>query len=140
VRIHSPHGLPVLRASFDAGRVGAVRRSVGSALHAAGLGGERADDFLTAVNEVMTNAVRHGGGTGEIRLWRDGALVCEVRDDGDGFDADAYTSRSERPPITPTGGLGLWVASRMSDAMSVTSGPAGTTVQICAALGENGRG
>jgi serine/threonine-protein kinase RsbW len=135
----TPHGRQVLRTRFDAGQVGAVRRTVGSVLRECGLAEERADDFLTAVNEVMTNAVRHGGGTGELRLWRDGVLVCEVRDQGDGFDAGAYTARTERPPLSPAGGLGLWVASRMTDAMSVSSGPAGTTVQICAKIDDNRR-
>jgi serine/threonine-protein kinase RsbW len=135
----NPHAFPVLRARFDAARVGAVRRSVDSALHAHGVAGQRADDFLIAVNEVMTNAVRHGGGTGELRLWNDGSLVCEVRDQGGGFDAEAYTSRAERPPFSGTGGLGLWVASRMSDALSVTSGPTGTTVRIHTDLGPTER-
>jgi anti-sigma regulatory factor (Ser/Thr protein kinase) len=135
----TPQAHPVLRTMFDASGVGAVRRSVGSVLHEQGLDGQRADDFLIAVNEVMTNAVRHGGGTGELRLWSDDILVCEVRDEGGGFDAEAYTSRTERPPASATGGLGLWVASRMADAMSVTSGPAGTTVRIRTVLGDSDR-
>jgi hypothetical protein len=35
----------------------------------AGLSGERREDFVIAVNEAATNSIRHGGGTGVLRMW-----------------------------------------------------------------------
>lgn len=40
-------------------------------------------DFTLVVSELATNSVRHGGGSGILRLWREGPYaVCEVRDRG----------------------------------------------------------
>ena len=72
------------------GGVPSLRRRVYAVADRYGMAGDDADDFVTAVNEVMTNAVRHGGGGGELRLWGDDVLVCEVSDRG----------RASRP--TPT--------------------------------------
>ena len=124
----------LLAASFDAGRVAAVRHYVGVLARGCGLGRSRGDEFVAAVNEILTNAVRHGGGCGELRLWLDGQLVCEVSDRGDGFDSTRYAERIERPLLTAAGGKGLWIAQRLTDGMSITSGRSGTTVQVRAKL------
>jgi hypothetical protein len=48
-----------------------------------GLSPGRTADLVVAVNEVVTNSIRHASGRGTIRLWHDGdALVREARDDG----------------------------------------------------------
>ena len=114
----------------------ASRRCAGGSMplaDASGVRGTRADDFVTAVNEVMTNAVRHGGGGGELRLWGEDVLVCEISDRGRGFPAAAYLDRRERPVATPTGGMGLWIAQQISDSLTIESGPGGTTVRITTA-------
>ena len=39
----------------------------------AGLGQSRREDLVLAVDELATNSVRHGGGRGILRIWRDAA-------------------------------------------------------------------
>ncbi|SCG33998.1 Anti-sigma regulatory factor (Ser/Thr protein kinase) [Micromonospora halophytica] len=110
-----------------------LRHSVTSCAHAAGLDGQRLDDFVLAVNELITNAVRHGGGQGWLRLWwRSGELVCEVADHGRGISAQRLGDRS-RPAADTAGGWGLWLARELSDAMEVETSAAGTTVRISTA-------
>ncbi|MBF9129985.1 ATP-binding protein [Plantactinospora sp. S1510] len=131
-----PNGsAPLLAEGFDHGQVTAIRHTVASHAQAAGLTGTRLDDFVLAVNELITNAVRHGGGQGWLRLWRtDGTLYCRVSDTGAGIDSDRLGDR-RRPAPEVAGGWGLWLARELSDEMLVRSGPEGTTVQISASLG-----
>ncbi|WP_329110841.1 ATP-binding protein [Micromonospora sp. NBC_01699] len=124
----------LLVSIFDAGRFTEVRHAVDAVIRRCRLSAEKAADFVTAVNEVMINAVRHGGGSGELRLWESAQLVCEVRDRGPGFPAAGYLNRSQRPTPSPDGGMGLWIVQQTTDTLSIDSGPAGTTVRIGAAL------
>jgi anti-sigma regulatory factor (Ser/Thr protein kinase) len=125
----------LLAESFDRGRVTDLRHVVTSSVEASGLSGQRLDDFVLAVNELLTNAVRHGGGRGVLRLWREGdTVLCEVSDDGGGIGADRLADR-ERPAPDTAGGWGLWLADQLSDTMVVRTGPTGTTVRISAAVG-----
>jgi serine/threonine-protein kinase RsbW len=119
----------LLAATFDATSIGAVRHEVRNVTDRCDMSVDRRDDFVLAVNEIMANAVRHGGGTGKIRLWRDGDLVCQVSDQGSGFDAGPYLRR-ERPLPSPSGGMGLWIARQTSDNLTIDSGPTGTTIGI----------
>lgn len=124
----------LIAEAFDQARVTELRHSVTSCAHAAGLAGQRLDDFVLAVNELITNAVRHGGGQGSLRLWRQaGELVCEVADHGSGISSRQLDDRSRPAPDT-AGGWGLWLARELSDTMEVETGEAGTTVRISAAL------
>src|SRR5215212_12028195 len=51
------------------------------AAEAAGLSGQPVHDLVLAVHEIATNSVRHGGGTGTLRMWQDhGTVICEIRD------------------------------------------------------------
>lgn len=124
----------LLAAGFTAGDITAVRNQVRRYADRAGLSSEQIDGFLVGVNEAMTNAVRHGGGRGSVRLWYEDALVCEVCDHGSGFPADEYVARVTRPEATPRGGVGLWLAREMTESLRITSGPDGTIVRIGAKL------
>jgi anti-sigma regulatory factor (Ser/Thr protein kinase) len=121
---------PLLAGTFDRGQVTELRHAVASFVEASGLTGQRLDDFVLAVNELLTNAVRHGGGQGRVRLWREhGTMRCEVSDAGSGISAERLDDRS-RPTPDVAGGWGLWLAKRLTDDMVVRTGPAGTTVEI----------
>jgi anti-sigma regulatory factor (Ser/Thr protein kinase) len=120
----------VVNASFEAGEMAAVRRQIAAAVGQTGLAGAAAEGLIIAANEMMTNAVRHGGGCGVLRLWVAADVVCEVTDQGAGFAAAAYQDRSERAPATPSGGMGLWIAQQTTDSLKIDSGPAGTTVRV----------
>ncbi|MFJ6198330.1 ATP-binding protein [Micromonospora sp. NPDC092111] len=122
----------LIAEAFDQAQVTELRHSVTSCAHSAGLDGQRLDDFVLAVNELITNAVRHGGGRGWLRLWRHGGeLVCEVSDHGHGISDQRLDDRSRPAPDT-AGGWGLWLARELSDTMLVETGTAGTTVRISA--------
>jgi anti-sigma regulatory factor (Ser/Thr protein kinase) len=121
---------PLISEVFDQSRVTALRHTVASRAAAAGLAGERLDDFVVAVNELLTNAVRHGGGAGRVVLWRhDDAVICEVVDQGAGM-GEPWVPHDTRPAPDVPGGWGLWLAGRLTDTFEVSSDAAGTAVRI----------
>lgn len=112
---------------FDRSRVTPLRHTVAARAGAAGLTGERLADFVVAVNELLTNAVRHGGGTGHLTVWSDdGTVVCEVRDHGAGLDLVS----PRRPGPDEPGGWGLWLVRELTDTCEIKTGPHGTAVRI----------
>ncbi|BCJ48326.1 hypothetical protein GCM10010168_77480 [Actinoplanes ianthinogenes] len=103
-----------LRIPFTEQTIAGLRRVVRDAAETAGLTPERAEDFTIAVYELLTNAVRHGGGRGRLRLRRTATGVeCEVQDDGThGADTEA---KDRRPDLDSPGGRGLWLAGHLVD-------------------------
>jgi anti-sigma regulatory factor (Ser/Thr protein kinase) len=105
-----------------------LRGLVGTEAETAGLSRERTADLVLAASELAANSVRHGGGSGTSRFWRErGALVVEVADAG----------RIEQPLVgrlhptpTQTGGRGLWMANQVCDLVRIRSGETGTTVRL----------
>jgi anti-sigma regulatory factor (Ser/Thr protein kinase) len=88
------------------------------------------DDFVVAVNELLTNAVRHGGGVGRVALWQAGdSVVCEVSDSGAGSPADV-PPRGVRPTADQPGGWGLWLAEELTDSFELSTRDGGTTVRV----------
>src|ERR1051326_7266341 len=80
---------PLLLAAFDADRITALRHEVARCAVKAGLHAQRLEDFVLAVNEIVTNAVRHAGGHGRLRLWFQADTIrCEVTDEGGGIPHD----------------------------------------------------
>ena len=100
------------------------------ARHAAAMGvpATRLDDFILAVNEVATNAIRHGGGSAEVRLWAtQRRVICEVSDSGtisEGFLGFL------RPDPHGERGHGLWIARQLCDLLEIHAGQPGTTVRM----------
>ncbi|MDM4720624.1 ATP-binding protein [Micromonospora sp. WMMA1363] len=124
----------LIAEAFDGAQVTELRHSVTSCARAGGLWGQRLDDFVLAVNELITNAVRHGGGHGWLRMWQQrSALVCEVSDHGHGISTQRLVDRNRPAPDT-AGGWGLWLARELSDTMEVETGNAGTIVRITTVL------
>ncbi|MFI6760832.1 ATP-binding protein [Micromonospora sp. NPDC050417] len=124
----------LLVIEFDAENFTEVRHEVDAHTRQCRIPPEKAADFVAAVNEVMINAVRHGGGQGVLRLWRDVHLQCEVRDHGPGFVAERYLNRDRRPSPSAEGGMGLWIVQHTTDLLSIVSGATGTTVVVGTAL------
>ena len=104
-----------------------VRRFI--AHHAAAVGAhpDRADGLVLAVDEVVANALRHGGGRGVVRTWSEnGGVVCEVSDSG--TISDPLVGRT-RPDLDRTDGRGLWIANHFCDLIQIRSSRAGTVVR-----------
>jgi anti-sigma regulatory factor (Ser/Thr protein kinase) len=122
-----PRG-PVADRSFAAGGLAGVRDYVARRARAAGLRPSRCDDLVLAVNEVASNSVRHGGGHGELRIWRESeTLLCEVRDDGR---LDDPLAGRRRPRVMEIGGHGLWIANQVCDLVQLRSFADGCAVRI----------
>ena len=96
-----------------------VRRLVADHAALAGLGGQRTLELVVAVNEAVTNTVRHAEGIGVLRLWRDdGSVICDVVDHGSIRDPLAG-----RLPVstTETNGRGLWLINQLCDLVQIRS-------------------
>ena len=93
-----------------------------------GLPTARLDDLMVAVNEVATNAIRHGAGYGQVSMWRDERYVlCEVFDPGHAVDGLAGCL----PPNPDSeGGHGLWITRQLCDLVETRTTPGGTTVRL----------
>lgn len=113
--------------SFD-GDPAPVRRFVPVEAGRLGLPAARLDDLVLAVNEVTTNAIRHGAGYGQVRIWRDDRyLLCEVFDPG-----QATNGLMGYLPPDPhsEGGHGLWITRQLCDLVETRTSPKGTTVRL----------
>ncbi|GGO75342.1 hypothetical protein GCM10012289_50150 [Nonomuraea cavernae] len=121
--------------TFARGRVTVLRRDISVCAAGEGLRGRRLEDFVLAVNEVITNAVLHGGGGGRVRLWaRRGRLWCEVTDHGPGL-PPGWMGSARTPSSHDTGGRGLWLTRMLCDHVTIVSSPGGTCVTFSAAIG-----
>jgi anti-sigma regulatory factor (Ser/Thr protein kinase) len=119
---------PVLRLAFSRESLPAVRAATAEAAERDGLSRADREDLVLAVDELATNSVLHGGGSGELSLWSDEKRVlCEVRDRG--HVADPLVGR--RPPAGPAqlGGRGLWVVAQLCESVEICSAPGRTVVR-----------
>jgi anti-sigma regulatory factor (Ser/Thr protein kinase) len=106
----------------------AVRRMVTEHAERAGLSPQRTEDLVLAVNELTTNTVRHGGGTGILALWADDdQLVCQLADNG--CLSDPLAGRIPVPPDALGGGRGLLLVNQLCDLVRVHTTSAGTTIR-----------
>jgi DcmR-like sensory protein/histidine kinase-like protein len=111
-----------------AGDLRSLRHAVVADPSLEGLTRERREDVVFVVNEVATNAIRHGNGRCTARLWHDGSsVVTEVS-----FDTsvpDVLAGRV-RPLSDAVDGRGLWLINQMCALVQLRSGGMGTTLRM----------
>ncbi|GAA4706327.1 sensor histidine kinase [Pseudonocardia yuanmonensis] len=113
---------------FDAGRLARARAFAAAEAARAGLDEDRCDDFQLAIAELAANSIRHGGGSGRLRVWtEDGHLVGEVQDAG--RLANPLAGR-RRPDDSQLSGRGLLMVQSLADLVRTHTGPAGTTTRV----------
>jgi len=93
---------------------------------------QEAADLLLAVNELATNAIRHGRPPVSVRLWvSPDRLVCTVTDHGRGvsdpFTGYIWPGAHGRMPVR---GMGMWVVRRLCDRLDLVTTPTGFTVRL----------
>jgi anti-sigma regulatory factor (Ser/Thr protein kinase) len=114
--------------TFVSDGLASVRYMVAHHAHASGLGAGRAEELMTAVNEIATNSVRHGGGGGSLRIWQeDAAVVCEIRDTG--RFSNPLADRQQPAPIH-TAPRGLWLANQLCDLVQIRNFADGTVIRL----------
>jgi anti-sigma regulatory factor (Ser/Thr protein kinase) len=114
--------------SFGEGELPSVRRFVEDECRDEGIGDERRGELVFAVNEIATNSLEHGGGSGIVRMWREEPrLVAEVRDGG--RLEDPLADR-RIPGPGASAGRGLWLANHFCDLVQVRSFPGELVVRM----------
>ena len=108
----------------------------------AGTGGDPdlLEDFRLAVDEMVSNAVRHGRPPVGLRLWTAAdRIVCTISDGGPGWD-DAFAGYGPaHGDDLSRGGMGLWLARQLCDHVDIsgghgTPGDAGVQVRLTVML------
>ncbi|HEY7142918.1 MAG TPA: sensor histidine kinase [Streptosporangiaceae bacterium] len=126
-RPRQPPPAAAARMAFAPGGLGRLREFVAAQARQAGLDQDQAATLVLAANEVATNSIRHGGGRGELRAWREGrSAVVEVSDQG--HITAPLAGRLAPGPAGPGGGL--WLANQVCDLVEVYSSAAGSAVRL----------
>ncbi|MGB2570981.1 ATP-binding protein [Micromonospora citrea] len=124
-------GVPLLSQDFTEATVTTLRHALHAHVTAVGLIGDDGYDFVLAVHELVTNAVRHGGGQGHLELRRhQDVLICEIVDQGQS-PANLPVRLSE---VDTAGGRGLWLAHQLAGGLILTRRPDGVTATVTVCL------
>jgi anti-sigma regulatory factor (Ser/Thr protein kinase) len=114
--------------SFEAHQLREVRHFVEVEARAIGLPDVRVGDLVFSAGELVSNSIRHGGGRGVARVWREGTdAVLEVRDAG--LVEDPLIGRIH-PRVDQVAGRGVWLVNQLCDLVQVRSGTGGTVVRV----------
>ncbi|MFC8448857.1 anti-sigma factor RsbA family regulatory protein [Kitasatospora sp. NPDC057223] len=109
--------------------LGPARAFVARAASALGLSPAGTQRLVFAVNEVATNAVQHGGGSGQVTLSRTGhRLVCDITDPGPAA-ADWYAGYLPPDPAQERG-HSLWTVRQLCDLVEIHTHEGGTSVRL----------
>lgn len=90
-------------------------------LHEQGVAPSAVGDIVLAIQEAMTNAVRHSGATDDLEVTLHFAgtdLVAEIRDQGQGFDVASFDAERQPDPMA-LGGRGLYLIAELMDTLEL---------------------
>jgi anti-sigma regulatory factor (Ser/Thr protein kinase) len=125
---------PLLRVDDVSDFVG-LRHTVGQVLSTLGGSRDLAEDLQLAIDEMSSNAVRHGGLPVRLRLWGSAdRVVCTISDRGPGMDDPFAGYGPAHGTDLSRGGMGLWLARQLCDHVDVVDNGAGLTVRLTTAL------
>lgn len=114
--------------SFTIASLHELRAFVARAAAMERLDGVQIENLQLAVNELASNSVRHAGGNGALRVWREPhALVCEVSDRGR---IDERLVGRVHPAPDQQSGRGLWLVNHLCDLVQIRSNDAGSVVRV----------
>lgn len=120
----------LLTRRFDMATLAALRRAIKVAAGRHGLSHQQLADFVFAVHEAAANAIRHGGGGGQLLLWKQGGdLIAEISDHGPGIPDGDRVIPSD-PGASSHHGRGLWLINRVCSGLDIDTGPAGTRLTL----------
>jgi anti-sigma regulatory factor (Ser/Thr protein kinase) len=123
-----------LEQSFDGDSLYALRASLAAHASRFGAGNEEIEHLLIVASELASNAVRHGGGKGLIRLWHSAtAIFCQVTDEGPGF-TDPTVGTTLPDPAGRHGGRGIWICRNLTTELIIARGPSDRGATVTATL------
>ncbi|GAA3490918.1 sensor histidine kinase [Streptomyces cremeus] len=129
-----PEPREAVALDFDLDALADARDEADAWARAAGLTSARRADWLLAVGEALSNSVRHGGGRGVLRMWRDGgSAVAEISDRG--LLADPLTGRRRPDPFAANGGRGVWIMHQLCDLVEIRAVERGLVLRLHLDLG-----
>ncbi|SFF83883.1 sensor histidine kinase [Blastococcus tunisiensis] len=120
----------------DVGDFVGLRHAVAAELSTVVASSDTVEDYLLAVDEMTSNAVRHGGPPVSLRLWV-GAdrVVCTIDDRGPGFDDPFAGYGPAHGEDLSRGGMGLWLARQLCDHVDISGDDGGARVRLTVRLG-----
>jgi anti-sigma regulatory factor (Ser/Thr protein kinase) len=105
-----------------------LRRIVAEHGERCGLSPTGVGDLVLAIDELVVNGLRHGGGQATVRLWADDAgAVCEVVSPRPMTDPMVGRLNSD---FGERGGRGLWLVNHVCDLVQARSTPQGTQLRV----------
>jgi anti-sigma regulatory factor (Ser/Thr protein kinase) len=111
---------------YAAGEVGdfiGLRHAVATELAGLAAPADLIEDFLLAVDEMTSNAVRHGRPPVGLRLWTaPDRVVCTITDGGPGWDDPFAGYGPAHGDDLSRGGMGLWLARQLCDYVDIRGG------------------
>lgn len=114
--------------AYNASNLRALRAFVTWHASSAGLREYRLEDMVLAAHELATNTIRHGGGSGTMRIWATGAtVIAETQDRGR---LSSLLVGRVLPEPGQLEGRGLWLANQLCDLVQIRSSSDGTTVRL----------
>lgn len=115
--------------TFTADQLPAVRRFTAAHARRHRVDEDAIGDLVIAVNEIATNAVRHGSPAAGMRIWNErDRMIAEIHDTGTW--ALASEPGTSAPPTGAEGGMGLWVARQICSDVRISTGITGTVVRL----------
>ncbi len=126
---------PPLLADDDITDAAALRRALRDRLAAVDGPDDVLEDFLMAVDEMASNAVRHGGPPAGLRMWgTHERLVCTIHDSGRDWDDPFAGYGPAHGADLSSGGMGLWLARQLCDHVVIRRAEDGVRVRLTTLL------
>jgi anti-sigma regulatory factor (Ser/Thr protein kinase) len=113
-----------------------LRHAVAAELSGVAASRDTIEDFLLAVDEMTSNALRHGGLPVSLRLWvAADRIVCSIADRGPGLDDPFAGYGPAHGDDLSRGGMGLWLARQLCDHVDISTVHGGAQVRLTIRLG-----
>ena len=127
---------PPRLAALDVTDFIALRHAVAAELATVDAPRDPIEDYLLAVDEMSSNAARHGRPPIDLRLWiAADRIVCTIADRGPGWDDPFAGYGPAHGEDLSRGGMGLWLARQLCDHVDINTDAAGTRVRLTLKLG-----